>query len=314
MKLILYNGFIKISNQLIRRRQMNITPYCISCLVQRQEERIRKYPDENKKLKFMKEVLNLIGNSKEDVSAPFLIGEIGEIHRKVFGDTDSYTDLKREYNQFMLNKESELKQVINKSSDSFLTALKLARAGNYIDFGAMNEISNEKLNDLLGSAEKETINQDEYENFCQELSSAKTVVYITDNCGEIVIDKLFIMTIKEKYPDVNIKIIVRGSDVLNDATIKDAIEVGLTEIASVLGNGTKIPGTVLTDINIEAKKAIYEADLIVSKGQANFETLYGSGLNIYYMFLCKCDLFVKRFNMELYKGIFANEKNIKLLY
>lgn len=314
MKLILYNGFIKISNQLIRRRQMNITPYCISCLVQRQEERIRKYPDENKKLKFMKEVLNLIGNSKEDVSAPFLIGEIGEIHRKVFGDTDSYTDLKREYNQFMLNKESELKQVINKSSDSFLTALKLARAGNYIDFGAMNEISNEKLNDLLGSAEKETINQDEYENFCQELSSAKTVVYITDNCGEIVIDKLFIMTIKEKYPDVNIKIIVRGSDVLNDATIEDAIEVGLTEIASVLGNGTKIPGTVLTDINIEAKKAIYEADLIVSKGQANFETLYGSGLNIYYMFLCKCDLFVKRFNMELYKGIFANEKNIKLLY
>ncbi|MDF2587214.1 MAG: hypothetical protein K0S41_1055 [Anaerocolumna sp.] len=293
---------------------MNITPYCISCLVQRQEERIRKYPDENKKLKFMKEVLNLIGNSKEDVSAPFLIGEIGEIHRKVFGDTDSYTDLKREYNQFMLNKESELKQVINKSSDSFLTALKLARAGNYIDFGAMNEISNEKLNDLLGSAEKETINQDEYENFCQELSSAKTVVYITDNCGEIVIDKLFIMTIKEKYPDINIKVIVRGSDVLNDATIEDAIEVGLTEIASVLGNGTKIPGTVLTDINIKAKKAIYEADLIVSKGQANFETLYGSGLNIYYMFLCKCDLFVKRFNMELYKGIFANEKNIKLLY
>lgn len=293
---------------------MNITPYCISCLVQRQEERIRNYNDESKKLYYMKEVLKLIGNAKEDVTAPFLFGEISELHKRVFGDKDSYIELKKEYNQFMLSKESELKEIIQKSKDPLLTALKMARAGNYIDFAAMSVINNDKLNELLESVEKETIDQIEYETFCQDLYKAKKITYITDNCGEIVLDKLFIKIIKERFPYINIKIIVRGADVVNDATIDDAEEVGLTKIAQVYGNGTNKPGTILSDISEEAKDAIYEADIIISKGQANFETLYGSGLNIYYMLLCKCDLFVKRFNMELYKGVFANEKHIKIQY
>jgi damage-control phosphatase, subfamily I len=293
---------------------MKITPYCVACLVQRQEERIRKYLDENLKLKYMKEVLTFIGNEKEEVTAPYLIGEIDEIHKKYFGDTDSYLDLKQEYNQLMLSKEDELQYIIKHSPDPLLTALKLARVGNYIDFGAMKEISNDKLRELLNRVENETIDVSEYKYFCDELFKGRNLVYITDNCGEIVLDKLFILTMKEYYPNLNISIIVRGTHVLNDATYEDAKEVGLTEIALVLGNGTKIPGTVLTEINKESKQAIDEADVIISKGQANFETLYGSGLNIYYMFLCKCDLFVKRFGMELYQGIFAKEKNIKLLY
>ena len=88
----------------------------------------------------------------------------------------------------------------------------------------------------------------------------------------------------------------------NDVTLADAKEVGLDKIVPVLDNGTDIPGTQLDKISVDAKRAVDSADLIISKGQGNFETLYGCGKNIYYIFLCKCDLFVRRFAMPRFSG------------
>jgi len=99
----------------------------------------------------------------------------------------------------------------------------------------------------------------------------------------------------------------------NDATILDAEEIGLVNIVNVIDNGTDIPGTQLNKINRKSREIIDNADLIIAKGQGNFETLFGCDKNIYYIFLCKCDLFVNRFNMEKFNGIFANEKDIKEL-
>lgn len=139
------------------------------------------------------------------------------------------------------------------------------------------------------------------------------MVCLMDNSGEIVFDKIFISLIKEIYPEIIIDVVVMGKPVHNDATIIDAEEVGLSKIANVIDNGTDIPGTQLNEINIEVKEKIDNADLIISKGQGNFETLFGCGKNIYYIFLCKCDLFTKRFNMEKFQGIFINESNVKIV-
>ena len=106
-----------------------------------------------------------------------------------------------------------------------------------------------------------------------------------------------------------IKHTLRGKKILNDATMEDARMIGLTEIADVIDNGTEIAGTCLELIDIKAKECIEAADVIISKGQGNFETLNGCGLNIYYLFLCKCEWFVKRFGMEQFKGVFINDKN-----
>lgn len=111
----------------------------------------------------------------------------------------------------------------------------------------------------------------------------------------------------QQYPQIDITVIVRGKPALNDATIEDAEEAGLSEVVTVIGNGNGITGTWLPEISAEAREKIEEADLILSKGQGNFETLQGCGKNIYYMFLCKCKLFVERFQMEQFEGVLANE-------
>jgi hypothetical protein len=134
---------------------------------------------------------------------------------------------------------------------------------------------------------------------------------LTDNAGEIVLDKIFIEVIKSHYPNLNVEVIVRGKPVYNDATITDANIIRLCSLVPVIQNGTDIPGTQLDMINDESLKTINHADLIISKGQGNFETLGGCGKNIYYIFLCKCGLFTQRFNMEKYTGIFTNEKRIQ---
>lgn len=98
--------------------------------------------------------------------------------------------------------------------------------------------------------------------------------------------------------------------VINDATMKDAVLVGLTREIEVMGNGDDAAGTILGRISKEARKNIEEADMILAKGQGNFESLLGCGLNIYYLFLCKCDWFMRRFQVERYHGMFVNEKRI----
>lgn len=133
-------------------------------------------------------------------------------------------------------------------------------------------------------------------------------MYLTDNCGEIVMDKILIQQIQKKYPDLEIAILVRGAEVINDATMEDAAQVGLTEIARVLPNGTDIAGTWLEELSQEAKAVLESADVIISKGQGNFETLRKCGLNIYYIFLCKCDLFANTFQVPKLTGMLINEK------
>ena len=135
-------------------------------------------------------------------------------------------------------------------------------------------------------------------------------MWLTDNCGEIVLDKIAMKILHELHPGVKVTAIVRGEPVVNDADLEVAHYVGLDRIVHVTGNGSGIAGTDLADISGEAEQLIRDADLIVSKGQGNFETIHGCGLNIYYLFLCKCDWFVQKFHAERFQGMFINERSI----
>ena len=108
-------------------------------------------------------------------------------------------------------------------------------------------------------------------------------------------------------------VLTRGQPTLNDATVDDAHTVGLDAEFPVIGNGTDYPGTVLEEISDAALKAVQEADLIIAKGQGNFETLNGCGANIYYLFLCKCNLFVRRFAVPRLTGMLVNERRCPML-
>jgi uncharacterized protein with ATP-grasp and redox domains len=275
-------------------------------------ETIRAYDDEQAKARYMKDVLKVIHDAGEAMTAPVIIAEISELHKRYFGSSYAFEEIKAHYNRMLLQREKHIAQQIAAAQDPLLCAVKYARAGNYIDFGALGSINDEKLEKLLASAREEEIDAGEYESFREDLKKGTRLAYLTDNCGEIVLDKLLIQVIREQFPRLDITAIVRGMPVLNDATMEDAQVVGLSKIVKVIPNGTEIAGTYLNGIKKEALDAITRADLIISKGQGNFETLHGCGLNIYYMFLCKCDWFVRRFRLERYEGVFINERNQKI--
>lgn len=130
---------------------------------------------------------------------------------------------------------------------------------------------------------------------------------ITDNCGEIVLDKLFIEQLRKRFPELEIKIMVRGSEVLNDATLEDACYVGMDKLTEVISNGNAVAGTVYDMLPDEAKKALDTADVILAKGQGNYESLCRQGRHIFYSFLCKCELFTSRFNVPRLTGVFVEE-------
>jgi uncharacterized protein with ATP-grasp and redox domains len=142
-----------------------------------------------------------------------------------------------------------------------------------------------------------------------ELLTAKRIVYLTDNCGEIVMDKLLMRVIRRLNPQAELTAIVRGDDVLNDATREDAEQVKLSEVACVMDNGSDVAGTWLEDISEEAKSTLESADLILAKGQANFETLRGCGMNVFYLFMCKCEMFSKRFQVPRFTGMLVHDRD-----
>lgn len=219
-------------------------------------------------------------------------------------------EVKKEFNDFLLSMEEDLEMQIRKHNDPLEAALCFARTGNYIDYAAVKDISKDKLLELFEEQEQAGLEKNEYRLFLKNMEQASKLVYLTDNCGEVVLDKIALKMIREKYPDLDVTAVVRGEPVVNDADLDAARCVGLDRVVKVLGNGSGIAGTDLDDISDEARREIETADVIISKGQGNFETIHGCGLNIYYLFLCKCDWFVQKFKTERFEGMFINERRI----
>lgn len=287
---------------------MRVSANCIRCLVDKQEERVQTQPVHgNVKARYMKAILQVIGTSDEETSAPELVEEITKVYETFFGEEKDFRDIKRMHNQKMLDVEDAIWKKIQEASDSVERAILYARAGNYIDYGAMKHVDEDVLKMLLERVDQERLDPVCYRSLRKDLECAKHLVYVTDNCGEIVMDKQLVRVLKEQYPSLLITVLVRGKQVLNDATIEDAEQIGMTKLVSVVENGTGIAGTSFRYINEESRSVLDEADVIIAKGQGNFESMYGCGRNIYYLFLCKCDFFATRFGLTKNAGVLMQE-------
>lgn len=290
---------------------MKLNPYCMCCLMNRQEENIRPFPDPDQKVSYMKQVMGRIANASDMDCAPSLSIELKQFFSEYWGiPMKDYTEIKKEYNQLILDLLPELRQNVLNAPDPLEKAMVYSRIGNYIDFNAIANVTKETALSMLETESDVSLDPAEYQIFLEELSSAKELAYITDNCGEFVLDRLVIEVLKKQYPDLKITVVVRGKDSANDATMEDAIMCGITELVPVIGNGSAVGGTYLPDINEETHILLNRADLILSKGQGNFETLHECGLNIYYLFLCKCARFQDLFHAEFLQGMFVNENRI----
>ena len=287
-----------------------LTSACISCLT---KGHIDKYPEgtsEEQQIEYKQRTLQILGNATENESAPMIVNKLDKLRLEMFGMNIDYSDIKQYFNEYVMKKQSRIEAEVAEAEDKLMRALQYSMTGNYIDFGAMESVSEEKFEELLSNAKNICLDESEYLNLKKDLESAKKLVFLHDNCGEVVFDHVLIKTLKNLYPNLQITSMVRGVPVLNDATIDDARQIGLTDTVEVVGNGSTIAGTCLEDLSKEALEVVQNADVIISKGQGNFETLYGCGLNVYYLFMCKCTLFANRFHKNLFEGMLINDKNV----
>ena len=286
---------------------MRVNSMCLRCLLDRQQERVSGFPDEEKNTAYLKEVARTLAECDPEDSAPYLVYLFQQIYRKYYGAPKDFTEIKKEYNQYVMDLEEELNQKIQSSPDPLRTSFLYSRVGNYIDFGAMHHVDKKIFLELFDDEEKNALDENVYQAFLADCAKGKNFVLLADNCGEIVLDKLFLKELKKSFPQLGLKVIVRGAEVLNDATMEDADMVGMHEVASVIPNGNAIAGIVEEYVTEETIQTLDEADVILSKGQANYETTSGRGRSIYYSFLCKCDWFSLRFHVPKNTGMFIKE-------
>jgi uncharacterized protein with ATP-grasp and redox domains len=254
------------------------------------------------KNRFTIEFAELYARKGEISSAPELSREAHAILRKHTNVPDPFATEKKQSNDLVLAMYPELKARILNSDDPFNTALRLAIAGNIIDF-AVNSSFN--LNETIERVLKVGFAIDDSLKLKEALSKGNTVLYLGDNAGEIVFDKLFI----EHIMHPNLYYAVRGKNVINDATIEDARYIKMDEVADVISNGDDAPSTILNYCSPEFNELFDRADVIVSKGQGNLEGLLGKTKKpVFYLLMAKCDFIANALMVK--KGDFVVKKNM----
>lgn len=247
------------------------------------------------------DLFGLFNKEKYNFSTPGLSRELHVLLKKYSKNPDPYQDVKKCSNDLILKMYDQLKQIVSESDDQFDTALRLAIAGNIIDYAISDHF------DLQGTIDK-VLHSDFAIDHSGELrnaiSKAKMVLYLGDNNGEIVFDKLFIETLK--HP--NLWYAVRGAPVINDVTLDDAVYVGMDQVASVITNGYDAPSTLPEHCSAGFNELFNEADVIISKGQGNLEGLIETqtGKEIYYLLMVKCDVIADK--LQVKKGDFVVAK------
>lgn len=289
---------------------MELCASCIRCVMDRQEERVRGVGTDRQQSDYLRGVAGVISQAAPTDSAPVLVDRINRVYEEIFGPAEDYAKIKKEFNGLMLSLVPDLKKKIEEKEEAerLHVAMLYARAANYIDFGMAGAVEKETLLSLLDRAAGEQLDEKTWEAFLSDLEKARSLVYVTDNCGEVVCDRLVIEELSRRFPSLSVTVLVRGQDALNDATREDATQVGLDSVADIADNGCGVAGTPLEYVGEAARGLLEGADVILSKGQGNFETMHGCGLNVYYSFLCKCEWFQKRFGMEKNRGVFITEK------
>lgn len=281
---------------------------CMQCHLNRSLDVVRGLGNDEDQTAFTRELLNLYLTAPETANAPWLAPETSRLMNRYFGvELDRFRQEKAESNRFILERMDAIRERIRSAEDPVLAALQFSILGNYLDFAALRqEVSFSRLDEMLADARNMALDRETYRRFRQELEGAARLLYLTDNAGEIGFDRLFAEELHRAFPALEITFCVRGGVAQNDATREDARQVGIP--FPVIDNGNCIPGTQLDQLGREAREALDSADVILSKGQGNLETLLGCGYNLYYAFLIKCGRFSDRFGLPKLTPMFLRER------
>jgi uncharacterized protein with ATP-grasp and redox domains len=231
----------------------------------------------------VRHVLQLAAEMDLSESPPVIGQRVHRLLRQITGNADPYHEEKKRMNRLALQMLPYLRERMRIAPDPFELAVRLSIAGNMIDLGIFSEVTESAVRAAFEVVLDEPFEGD-IECFRRAVDDAESILFLADNAGEIVFDKLLI----EQLPAEKLVLAVRGTPVINDATMEDAIEAGITDIVPVISNGSDAPGTVLSECSKEFRQHFESSDVIISKGQGNFETLNDIEKDIFFLFKIKC--------------------------
>ena len=281
---------------------------CLQCHLRRNLEVAQSLGTAEQAMEFARDMLRMYLDAPAGVSSPWFNPLASDLLTKHFGlPEDRYAEEKALSNKFVLERLDAIRSKVESAPDPVYAGVQFAVLGNYLDFTALQgQVSFEKLDEMLDRALEMDLDRETYADFCARLERGGKLLYLTDNAGEIGFDRVCAEMIARRYPQIQITFCVRGAVTINDATRADAEAVGIP--FPVIDNGNRIPGTQLDMLSEEAAAALEQADVILAKGMANVETMYGCGYPVYYAFLVKCQRFVSLFGKPLMTPMLVKEQ------
>ena len=259
---------------------------CIPCLVRQAVEAVEmSSTDTVLKERLLRRLLREISDADWNAMPVAISQRLQRLVRQETGQADPYRLLKDQMNRIALDLLPALVEMARRHSNPREAVVRLAIAGNLLDAGSKSRIALEDLSGHLDAVWDRPLVGCVSDLF-KAAAEARSILYLADNAGEIVFDRLLI----EALPLEKIKVVVRGYPVINDATLEDAQAAGISKLVPVITNGSDAPGTLIEECSEEFRNLFNQADLIISKGQGNYETLSGSGRPIFFLLTVKCPM------------------------
>lgn len=276
---------------------MKTYPECFPCFFKQALIAARMASDDKKKQeKALKESAGILLTASLDRDPPYIATSIFHKVYEVTGNNDPYAQVKEKYNKIVAEKYDELRGIIDKAVDPLRTAVKLSLAGNIIDFGILEEFD-------LDTVIQQTLDKepaiDQYALLKEKIEKSQKLLFIVDNAGEIGFDRLLIDEIHRINRHVRITVVVKKTPIINDATMYDAQFFGLEIKNKVIDNGSRHIGTFLPSCSKEMVDAYYTADVIIAKGQANWESLEAEAPEkLFFLLKAKCGCVARVLGVE----------------
>lgn len=260
---------------------------CYPCFLRQTLATLRLITDREEEQKHvLDKVMEALPTLPLDYPPPRIAETVYAIIARETGVENAYRDIKTASNRQALAALPELLKGIAQKPDRLRAAASLAISGNLIDFGVQHEGFQVKKE--LSRQLSDHFDLDDFSTFEQQLPETTKLLYVGDNAGEIVADKIFIAQIKAAYPRLDVGFAVRGTPIINDVTLDDAKQVGMEEVARVIDSGSRAPALLEDEMSPEMSAWFHDATMIIAKGQGNYESLSRSRRAIFFLLQCKC--------------------------
>lgn len=270
---------------------------CIPCFIRQSLEVIRQVCDDEEVVKkTLKRVLKETSEFDMSLSPPEMGQRIHRIIREESGNRDPYQKIKEKSTEYALALVDSVEKMLEESNNVFSTAVRFAIAGNIMDFALLSAWDMSRIEDSFNKVSNHLADEKMIGALKDDIKKSNNVLILGDNAGEAVFDRILIENLPKK---VDVYYAVKDMPIINDATLKDAKEAGIDNVAKIISNGTDAPGTILDKCSQEFLRIYESADVVIAKGQANFETLNLAARKVYFLTQIKCPVIADRYGYKV---------------